>query len=163
MGKRLREGLEERRALEPWEIDELRVANDGVLTPQRLHDLTVRAKEAFPEGKATYKDFVKVRHGSDLGQTWNRFHHVVIYIYVLLIVLLLLLLYRLPSSKFCRVYLEEQGTSLKLGHYLDRVIMYHSPQEGQLVDLVVLLMALTLTLNTTIADRVAAIHDIGVS
>jgi len=56
----LREELESRRALEPWEIDELRMANDGVITPTRIHDITVRAKEAFPEGSATYRDFIKV-------------------------------------------------------------------------------------------------------
>lgn len=54
--------MEDRRALEPWEIDELRMANAEAVPDRAAFQELLRAlKEAFPSGAAPYREFIQVR------------------------------------------------------------------------------------------------------
>ncbi len=60
--KALKVFLEDRRALEPWEIDELRMANaEAIPDVAAFHELVLALKEAFPAGAAPYREFIQVR------------------------------------------------------------------------------------------------------
>ena len=51
------------------------------------------------------------------------------------------------------------GKRLQLGHYLDRVVLCTQPEEGREVDVLVFLCALSLSLNSDVEERVAALLD----
>lgn len=54
---KVREELEEQAALDPLEVDDLRVANSE-LTPEVFRTIMADVQETFPEDTATYQDFV---------------------------------------------------------------------------------------------------------
>jgi len=54
---KVREQLEEKAALDPLEVDDLRAANSE-LTPQVFRIIMEDLQEAFPQGSATYQEFV---------------------------------------------------------------------------------------------------------
>lgn len=68
--KALKIFLEDRRAVEPWEIDELRMANADVLPDRAAFQELLRAlQKAFPHGTAPYREFIQVRglEGGSVG------------------------------------------------------------------------------------------------
>lgn len=54
----VRDQIEDRSALDPMEIDELRIANSE-LTSEVFHNIVAEVKGQFPSGQCTYSDFIK--------------------------------------------------------------------------------------------------------
>ena len=61
--KTLKVFLEDHRAIEPWEIDEFRMANWDTLDRARFRDVAAAVQAAFPDGQASYTALIKVVAG----------------------------------------------------------------------------------------------------
>jgi hypothetical protein len=149
----VKKAIEERRPVEPWEIDELRVGNDQVLTRERFREVAARLRAAFPNGSAKYTDFIKVgAYGVDLSLALcrvSRFSMVVLWFF----------------TQVCSEALSPE--QLRLGHYLDRVVLQLQAEHGEgqaeaggPLDLLTLLCALSLGLDCEPNERIAALHDV---
>lgn len=158
--KALKVFLEDRRAVEPWEIDELRMANADALPDRAAFQELLRAlQEAFPQGTAPYREFIQVRA---CVRGWVG--GVVVFQRTAPSPAIFLnpntnQTTRKPPPQVVSRTLAARGQRLQLTHYLDRAILFLNPDGGD-VDLLTLLCALSLTLNVPLEERIAALHDV---
>lgn len=122
---KVREQLEEKSALDPLEVDDLRVANSQ-LTPEVFRDIMEDVQETFPEGTATYTDFVSCVRKN---------------------------MARLKGDAF----------TVELGYLVDRAVLAalheKDKREDEPLPLVFLLTALSMSLRSTVDDRIAILFE----
>lgn len=137
----LRDDMEANCLLDPLEIDDLRMANSQVLTKEVWDKIVVEVDGEFPMGEATYLQFMKV---------------------------------------VLRVLRESHGDgvgTIQLGHLVDRVVIAELERRGRSVNnngdgdderstssnelpLPFLFAALSLAMNSTVAERVDALYNV---
>lgn len=122
---KLREELEEAAALDPLEVDDLRVANSE-LSPDVFRTIMQDVTDAFPQGVATYQEFVEQVRTTMCG-------------------------------------LKGEAFTVELGYLLDRAVLaalhQQSKSEEEPVPLVFLLAALSLSMRSSVDDRIAILYE----
>ena len=121
----VRDELENKASLDPFEIDDLRVANSQ-LTPDVFRTIMQDVQDAFPYGTASYRDFVH-------------------------------------AVRRTMIRLKGDAFTVELGHLLDRAVISALDKEGipedEQVPLPFLLAALSLTLNSSVSDRITVLYE----
>lgn len=122
---KVREQLEEKAVLDPLEIDDLRAANSE-LTPQVFRTIMEDVQETFPQGSASYPEFV-------------------------------------TSVRKTMVRLKGDAFTVELGHLMDRAVLaalhQQDKREDEPVSLVFLLAALSMSLRSSVDDRIAILFE----